>query len=213
MFSKITFRQKLYLIAGLVFIVIVFSLFIAISRVGKTKVTITAIPEDSQVTINKQSSQTGDVYLTPGKYVFSAKKDGFLADTQTIDINGGSSIVGLTPAPNSSQALKWLKDNPDIQRRREAIGGQNTDRVGQQATEITPIISLLPITNAQDQYSIDYGASKSRSGGSFILITSPFPDSRDKALQWIKDQGYDPTDLEIVYDNFSNPLKASVGGE
>ena len=68
------------------------------------------------------------------------------------------------------------------------------------------MISKLPYSDVTGPFTIDYGPSTTRKDGVFLLISDSSPRGRVNAFKWIRQQGYDPTDFEIVYTNVANPL-------
>lgn len=211
--QQTTFRKQI-IIGGMVTATLLgFWLFVGLSHSGKTKVGITVVPSNSQVTVDGKEVSSGTVYLKPGDYTFKASANGYKDDVQDVLVENESIKLGLVPVPDSEAARQWLADNPQIQRQRESIGGQNADRNGERVRKATPLISKLPRTELNGPYEIGYGPSLDRKDGIFIEINYSSPNGRKKALKWIRDQGTDPTDLEIRYVDFSNPLTSAEEAE
>lgn len=206
MFEKLSFRQK-WIIVLLVFaLIITFFLTIAISRIGKTKVNIELIPKDSSLYIDGKKFGSGDNYLKTGKHTFEAKKSGFIDDKVVLQVDNESLEIGLIPEPKSKEAIDWLNKNPEIQLNREGIGAKMSSLIGGYIEENTPIINDLPYTDIKGPFTIDYGTEPSRLYGIFLEITDSTPLGREAAVSWIKNQGYDPTNIDIRFDDFENPL-------
>lgn len=200
-------RKKLIFIIGLVVIIFVlYQIVLFISRLGETKVEITVVPYDSVVSVNNEPIEGRTIYLGQGNYTFSAQKDGWSSDEQSIDVGKDTVQVGLIPEPSSEQTKQYLKDNPDIQLQREAIGGLRANLKGQKIQNQNPLVEFLPYSQESPPFSIDYGPSKERKGDVFLLISDATPNGRQAALDWIRLQGVDPTDLEIFFSDFLNPL-------
>ena len=68
-----------------------------------------------------------------------------------------------------------------------------------------PLIGKIPRIDITGPYSIDYGGSSSGNAASLIIYDST-PNGRTAAIQWIRDQGVDPTTLDIRYSEYINPL-------
>jgi len=205
--------NKRNLVIGLVAaVLIVIFLFSLIANSGKTAVTVEVIPNDANLTMNGKTVKPGTLRLSPGEYTVEAAKDGFETDTYTVTVGDENLEVGLIPTPVSDEALAWLNENPEIQLRREELGGQRAAQRGLAFEAETPLLtqlphnSILPYKGEYGPFSVDYGPSREREFGIFLLISNSSPDGRRNALEWIRDQGYDPTDFEIVYDDFDNPL-------
>lgn len=202
-------RKLLYLLGAAVVCLVLYLLVLTFSRSGETKVEINVIPEDSLIYINGKQITETVTYLKPGEYEFSAKKDGFKEDKQKITIEDEDTVVELIPAPDSQEAFDFLENNPELQRQREVIGGKRANLAGSELEEETPLIALLP-TDQLDRinglFSLDYGPSPVRENGVFIEVSSLSPKGRANAAKWIRERGTDPTDLEIRYVDFENPL-------
>jgi len=207
MLNRFSPKQKLSFAAAVFMVLVVVILGVTISRIGKTRVSIKVIPSDAQVFIDGKQSVAGDVYLKPGTYTFSAKKKGFLEDKLVVIVDSTEESIGLIPEPNSDEARRWQKDNPALQLQREEIGGKRAALEGEYVAKNTPLIEYLPYTDVSGPFTIDFGSSKSRQYGTFLEINNSSAKGREKALQWIRSKGYDPTDFEIRYDNaFVNPI-------
>lgn len=203
-------KRILIIFGALSFLILVYGLTISVGRFGKTKVSITVVPEDSQILVDEQPSEK-IIYLSPGEHTFAAKHSGFKDDTFTKVIGSGNESVGLIPTPDSDEARAMFENDPDLQAQREAIGGLRANEKGMQIEEQTPLIRVLPITDINGPFSIDYGPSETRENGTFIEISDSSPESRVDALKWIRRQGEDPTNLEIRYSDFVNPLAENGG--
>ena len=55
-------------------------------------------------------------------------------------------------------------------------------------------------------FSLDYGTNPHVKNKVFIEVSDSSPEGRVNALHWIRSHGFDPTDLDIRFDDFSNPL-------
>lgn len=203
---NISSRKKITALVFTLLAIVVYFSVVAISRIGETRVSIVVIPDDAKVTINGSLASAGNKYLKPGDYTFTATKTGWSTDVLSIKVGTDSVEVGLVPDPNSESAAKWLKDNPDIQLQREAIGGKQAQLTGDLLTEQTPLIKALPYEDIYGPFRVDFGPSEARKNGIFIEVSSSTPPGRAKFLQWLKQQGEDPTDLEIRYFDFANPF-------
>jgi hypothetical protein len=64
------------------------------------------------------------------------------------------------------------------------------------------LFSQLPIIGAASLYKISVGRGAVSNGSSYIVvITAATPQARQYALQWIRTQGYDPSDYKITFVN------------
>ncbi len=201
-----SFKTRMYVIIALFAAIVVIVLIGFATRLGKTAVTIKTIPADSKITINGKSAGAGMAYLKPGVYHFKAELDGWLPDEQTIKISGKSTAVYLLPTPNSDKATQWINDHPNLTLERESLGSEAADQTGTSIRQQNPIINLLPYTDISGPFQIDYGMDPDHNNRLFLLISYSTPDGRQAALKWIRSQGYDPTNLDIRFKDFHNPL-------
>lgn len=198
-------KRMLALGIGLLVVLFGFQAILFLSRIGEKKVKITVIPSTAEVFVDDREVG-GSVYLANGEYTFKARAEGYKDDEFKVSVGEGKNVVELIPSPESPEAIEFLDDNPAIQAKREAIGGRRSEQLGDKVKNETPILSKLPVTDISGPFSIDYGGSGDREYGSFLLVSDSSPKGRASALKWIKQQGVDPTDLEIKFADFYNPL-------
>lgn len=197
-------KAKTALVAGLILILLWLSLII--SRIGEVKLTVSAIPSEAEILINQEKIKGKEVYVKPGAYTVSANYEGYEEDSVVVEVGSAPVVVELIPEPESEEARSFLDENPEIQAEREAIGGRRYAKQGQDVRERIPILNSLPVTEILGPFSIDYGLSDSRKDGVFLEISDSSPQGRVNALKWLRQNGQDPTDFEIRYSDFTNPL-------
>lgn len=205
--KNLSTKQKLIFVAiAIVLVYFMISVANFFINSGKTKVTIEVAPEDSIVYVDGKKFKAGSLYLDRTSHAFVAKRDGFKDDVVTIVVGQEPARVGLLPFPNTDEAKKYLRLYPEVQQQRESIDGANNQGLGTAIVNQTPLIKLLPSTNINAPYVIDFGPSKTRTNGTVIYIGDSTSEGRISALKWIRAQGYNPSDLEIVFSDFSNPI-------
>ncbi len=71
------------------------------------------------------------------------------------------------------------------------------------------ILKQLPYTDTSGPYTIDIDYSKNSDNNctSSLVITDSSPQGRMNALHWLRQNGIDPTDVIIEFDDFTNPLQ------
>lgn len=206
--KKLTFKKFIIASLFIVAVLIIVSVLPLINRIGKTKVTLVVAPHDSKVTLDGRSVAPGEIYVSPGDHTFSAKRTGFSTDTTKVTVTKKSQTVGLVVDPVTAAANKLLIDKPDLQQEREAVGGLLAEKKGKSFQENNSIVNTLPFSNPDELFAIDYsGSSPNYPDNVTIIIKSDFPEGRANALAWIKQQGYNPTDLLISYEGFINPIE------
>ncbi len=206
--KRISPKQTLVLVVLLFILYIVYNLTLIGSRVGEVRTSIDVVPENATISVDGKQVSNKTVYLKPGEYTFSASADGWSTDTQKVSVNTDQSRVVLLPEPQSEEIKKWLRDNPDVQHKREELGGQKFNTLGGEEVKNNPLIAVLPHTNVSPPFSIDFGPSKLRKGKVFLIISDASPNGRSAALDWIRQNDEDPTDYEIVFSGFINPLES-----
>lgn len=175
---------------------------------GATKVDIHVIPEDSLIKVDGIVSNKV-IYLKAGNHKLEATKAGWADAIQTIEIkaNEKQQDVYLVPAPNSKDTSDWLDKNPSVQQQRETFGSINFEANSNQVSEKYPLVGKLPYIDRY--FRIDYGVgikSKDQTSSTAIYIRASSPDNRRMALNWIRQQGFDPTDYETIFSNVTSPL-------
>lgn len=182
---------------------------------GKTKVEIVALPHDSKLTLDDASLAEGSLYLKPGSHTFTAERQYFDKFSRKIETQNlkDNQIIYLMPIPTSAEALNWLKDHPSVQAEREAAGGAEDQQIQSVLGAKYPILKSLPYTDIRGPFTINYGTVPN--GTIDLTVTDSSPNGRVNALKWIRDQGDDPTNYQIIFQDTSNPFipKAGEGQE
>lgn len=199
-------NKPLLILAIILCMAVGYKIVLQLSRAGETAVNIIVLPDDSNVFINDQASDSGTTYLKPGTYKFTARREGFKDDSREIKIENEPVDVELLPSPNSDAAYQLIENDPDLQAQREVMGGRRAATSGLSREEQTPLIAFLPTTQVTGPFTINYGPSETRKDGVFLEIIDSSPEGRTNALKWIRERDQDPTDLEIRFLDFANPL-------
>lgn len=176
-----------------------------ISWQGTAKVELIVLPVDAKVTVNDEDfSNKKSIRLKPGDYTFTVSKDGFETDTQKLKINNSDKNVEFfsTPIPVSNEALLWAEENLNSYHKLEGRAGKASAEKGRELIEKHPIVSILPIQEAV--FSIGYKTSGDNE--SLTLTVHAEEGYRESALQKIRDQGYDPSDYKIVFEDYRSPF-------
>lgn len=180
-----------------------------VSRRGLTKIAIQVAPNDSSIAVNGNITKGRDIYVSPGNYKIEASKSGFTKDLVNLQVSAGDKEKSalLVLGPDSAEAEQWIKQNPKVQKDREAIGSAKVLNGQAALTSKYPMVNVLP--QNFHYFSISYNKSSVHPDdpteiGITIEATTPY--YRQLALKWIKDHGYDPSDYEIIFLAASNPL-------
>jgi hypothetical protein len=167
---------------------------------GKISVTVDVVPADSSVTANGEKIGTGTVWLKPGNYTFVASKKGFIDAKVEMTISSTSNYVALNPTASSEEAKKWVQENGyEI----DGLSSREYEATSAQIIKLAPLLSVLPYTN--DDFKITYDYRTNDTASVYIIVTGADADGRTKALQWIRNSGYDPADYVFEFPGQSTP--------
>lgn len=199
------YKKRFKLALGTIILLIVaasaWSIYGSIKHRGLIGVEIQTVPGDAEVLLDgKLVSSTP--YLKPGTYTFTASKDGFKNSSLDMNISASHHYVGITLTPISDAATKWAADN---QAKYEKVGSRMIDERIVTVDKVNPLLSKLPYIDVMGPFSVNYAFSSEDSVNAYIVIKNATPAGRVKALQWIRDQGVDPADLNIQFEDFVNP--------
>lgn len=206
-------KKLLYISVLLVLFFAFYHFALWVSRFGEIKLSIHVSPKTSNIRVNGKEVPGDSIHLGPGNYIVVASSEGFTDAVEEISIEREDADVYLLPEPSSDSAREWLRMNPEIQKEREAIGGIIANKKGLEIKQKIPLVEILPYSDLVGPFSIDYGPSPTRKNDAFLIVSNSSPKGRQNALRWIRQNGYDPTDLEIRFADFNNPLSASLAGE
>lgn len=199
-------KRLIYLLIALLVVIVCWWLVGIISRAGKAQLTINVAPRAVDISINGKPGHGGVNYLKPGEYMVVAKKDGFSKVTKSVTVNSNQS-VNMLLEPQTQEAQDYLNNNPEERRAYENLTATIAQEKGDAQRASTPLILDLPYDDLEGPFSIDYGPdSKDGEGGVIILVSNSTAKGRQAALKWIMDQGQKPSELNIVYSDFINPL-------
>lgn len=213
--GKSNVKKIIYIMAAVVAMALIAYVFILGLQAKDKTATIeiqSAAPNDPTVTIDGQKvSNNGKTAVKPGQHTVLAKRNGFADSTQQVTANTGETkTVRLLMDPNGDAGYQWMRDHPDAAVEWEGKVGQQFDKNSANTTNKNPLISYLP--EIRPNWRIDYGKSVAHPDDpTAIAITITYGGyelDKQNALQWIKDQGFNPADYEII---FTTPTPASGG--
>lgn len=177
------------------------------ARAIATDVTIRVVPTNSSLKINGHGVKAGANELDPGTYTITASLEGFASESRTVTLKEGDHlVVGLVLNSNDSSTADYYKKNPDQAREAEGITGQNSEAAANSKVNALPLLKDLPRL-APHRYEITYGQSLEKPNdpaASTIYIDYVNESAKTAAENWIRYQGYNPTDLEINYTQKSD---------
>jgi hypothetical protein len=200
-----TMRRPKFIIGFAVAVVILMTLSFGLtsyhhSQVYSGKIVLQVAPTGSNITINGARVKPGTVGVVPGKNVISVSKTGFSSQTKTVTVAKDQPLnITIALVSNSPSTQNWYSTNQADEATLEQSTGQQYNQDSNQAVQQVPIIQMLPYVSPSLAYRIDYGEPLAGTTGQGIYITAPNAADQQLALQWIRDQGYDPSTLHIQY--------------
>lgn len=69
----------------------------------------------------------------------------------------------------------------------------------------SPLVMIMPHTDINGPFTIEYVTTKD--DVDYIKVTDSSPQGRVNALHWLRENGINPTNLNIEFDDFINPLE------
>lgn len=210
-------RRKYLLIASIIgfFVLVIFIIIAFILDSQKTAtVDVLVAPSFSQIEIDGHKLKTvGQQRLKPGEYIAKISADGF--ETQEIPItlieNEETKLyLVLNPTSDNSDFYDNNSKEANLaQRINEALVSINAELY----LKKYPIVGVLPIifvevnqdTNTWREFRIDYGEFEQCETDFCLKVTDTNGDNYGRALDQIREKGFNPDDYEIVYEY--NPVE------
>ncbi|WP_369000378.1 hypothetical protein TM074_00020 [Candidatus Nanosynbacter sp. TM7-074] len=186
-------------------IILTYGIVIYTSRINTVPIFLLVSPNKAEITVeNKKIIGSQIIYLKPGTYDFKAFRDGFKSETIHVEVKKNKPLrIVFSLIPITQEAIKELKSSS----RGAEIDKITTDKLvdEQKALEdANPIIKKLPIKNLI--YSIGYRVDPNIPNGIIVEIDT-IEGYRNAAINKIKEQGFDPSKLNIVFRNYANAFK------
>ena len=197
-------RQILTIGGAIIAIFILWTAITLIGRVGKTPLTIAAVPSDAKIIVEGHQLGNGTHWLVPGSYDLTVEKEGFEKQSQVVIVTPDKSnnVAALSLVPKSKEAKEWADKHAQEYQKNEAYGAIAARADGEYFTNTNPITKKLPFTDPY--FSIAYIVNDDQSIN--ITVSTPSPRYRFYAIEKIREWGFDPTDFKIVFKDFVNPL-------
>jgi hypothetical protein len=149
----------------------------------------------------KKVNPNGTYHVKAGNHTLKASFAHFISKTSTFSIKvNEKKTVQLYLSPADDEGRNYLSLHPDQDHKISGISGAQTQQMYNQAQQKITFLNDLPWI---DQYfRIDYGASQKSPNDPnavAIYITYYSDAGKQQALDWIQRHGYDPSKLEIIY--------------
>jgi hypothetical protein len=191
--------KKYFIVFGILVVIILGIALYYNAYLGS--VSITVAPQSSTITLNKKPVKLGTTKVSPGTYQLKVEKSGFDSQSFSVEVKSGKiTTEQVALLANGPEGLLWYQTHPDDKRAAEAIAGQEVTRLTAKIAQKNKITALLPFFRRD--FKIDYGKSQKNPNDPTdiaLYITYVDEESKQRALDWIRTQGYDPSQYEIVY--------------
>ena len=173
-----------------------------VNRYDTTPVYLLTSPDKAEITTGNQKFIGSQVaYLKPGTYNFKASRSGFKDENINVEVKKGNPLrIIFALTPTTEEAIKELQSSSKT----SEIDRATTDRLANEQKKLedaNPIIKKLPIKNLI--YSIGYKADPNRKNGVIVEIDT-IEGYRNAAINKIKEQGFNPSKLNITFRNYAN---------
>ena len=191
---------------GVIFVgLIVYFGIIQLSHQGKTKVDISILPNDADITLNGTAVRPGTTYIPPGEYTLIANRSGFQTHQEVLNIKNGTDSISIMMEASSEEGEKWISDHTSLYQEFEARSGKEVIESGQSFYDANPIVADLPFRNSL--FVIGYEHPKDDPDSEKIIVTIDAPYGyRESAIYQIEQLGYKPADYQIRFNNYENPF-------
>lgn len=197
-------RLVTLILTVLVSISVLYFGYIFFTRYGKTAVTILTSPDLAEISFGENRKITGSqtLYLSPGNYSFHATRPEFSSETVTTTVTKEPTKLVFVLTPLTERARKEAEQSSYLAEIDKAMADSlSKEQAGLEKKN--PVIKKLPISNLI--YSIGYKADNSRENGVIIEIQTS-PGYRNSTLSVLKNNGFDPTQLNINFKDYDNPF-------
>jgi hypothetical protein len=172
------------------------------------EINIEVAPSAAKVKIDGHSAKNGINKVVSGEHIITASYEGFADQSKKIlAIESQQVYAGFVLLSNNSSTSTWYDDHPKDKEKSGAITSRQFDSISKQSADSSPLLSSLPYVDLT--FRIDYGtplksADKSKPA---LFIKGLEPKYRQLALDWIREQGADPSDYEINFVDAASPLE------
>jgi len=177
-------------------------------------ITVEVAPKSAKITIDGKKAGVGNNKVFAGKHTVKISKEGFSQQAQTITTQAEQTVyLGTALSSNSPKTQNWYKENPDDQKLSEGISSHQSDYDSQTAVQSNTLLQQLPISigGAFGTTTIGSGIPVQGSNQPAIYISAPTATDRQSALAWMRNNGYNPATMDIVFNGSVTSFEAQDG--
>lgn len=187
-----------------------FSLTSRPGEVNNSYVQIEVAPKSAHVALDGKSSGAGKIAVPSASHTVTVSKQGFSTQTRTVTTQPDkTTYAGFALLPNSPSTQSWYVNHQSDKLLADGIGSHEADFISSSALKKNPFLKQLPLLYGDGHgglVHISQGVPISPGGPPAIYITASSPSSRQTALSYIRNRGYNPATMDIVFVGQSNPL-------
>lgn len=195
-------RKIITIIIGIVVVIVAWVIFQVVSNIGKGTVEMKRAPSNMTFTVDGKKQDNLEFRLSSGEHTLKGTAEGFSEQTKKITVKSGETLkTDMLLNPSDYRGENWLNDHPEEAGLYSAKSSEQFDKDSAIMTEDNPIVLRLPLYGPG--WSISYGHSlkyADRDGAIGIYVWGSTPDLRQEALRWIRENGFDPSDMEIIIE-------------
>jgi len=167
----------------------------------------------TSVKLDGRGVRAGKIQTQPGPHILTVTKGGFGSESRTVSVSTNQTLyVGIALQPNASNTQNWYVAHPSDQSLAEGIGSHEADYESKTSLQNNPFIGQLPLVYGDGQggtISIAQGVPLTPGGLPAIYVTAATPSIRQQVLSFIRNHGYDPATMDLVFYGQFNPLDTS----
>ncbi|MBR3137765.1 hypothetical protein IKG41_00200 [Candidatus Saccharibacteria bacterium] len=205
-------KRKFWLIFGSAFavvcIILVSIIFIIINSGKNATLDIIVSPLSAEIKIDGKEYKNGTYQFEPGEVEVEITKDGFTSERKTILLEPNKTTKLYTYLMPIDGSFDWYLNHEEDMMILNTIGDAEANADSASYREKYPIIEILPIQFVDydenwelTEFRIDGGMFDGCEGTFCLKITDTTGGNYEKAIQMIKEKGFNPDDYEIIYEN------------
>lgn len=198
-------RKIIIGVTTLAIIVVGITFFTNIGTSPEGYVNLIKAPKDMKLTVDGKEvtpNDNGILELSPGTHKISGTRTDFEERQISVHVKQGDTVdANLFLDPLNAVGRQYYDEHPEEVLLFNTKSSQAYDDSARAMLESSPIIQSLPMIDPN--WRIDYGESVSfadKDGAIAIFVYAATPEARQNALGWIRLQGYDPSDMEIIFE-------------
>lgn len=204
-------RQKLIIVACIAFLLFsIFAIVMAIIDAQKTaKIEVLVAPSFAKVEIDHTKLKTsGTSKYYPGEYTVTISADGFESTETTLNLEKDQTATLYLYLQPTTENYNFYLENKTESNLVQRINDLRTQASNNAYINKYPITEVLPINiveqnrekNEWTEFHINYGQYENCKTEFCIKISDYTGGNQERALNIIREKGFNPDDYEIIYE-------------